>query len=234
MTSPISTTGVDVNFKDPRSSRCPPRRPPAPPWPTWAANQRSPAGTCGTPTGGGRTGASRPSRRPPGAAGRLGQAAAAADPGDPRRGLRLAPAHHPARQRAAAGAAAPAGPRAPGPAPPARRCPSRWTTSSGRRGTCADAIRSNPEMLERLASSIEDAVGPMTALDGEYQQVLTNDTQCRQVALRGAPIMVGSSPTSCSPSATRCRTAPATRPGRRWPPRCRWRCRPVSRVRRSS
>ena len=57
--------------------------------------------------------------------------------------------------------------------------------------TRADAIRNNPEMLERLASSIEDAVGPMTALDGEYQQVLTNDAQCRQVALRGAPIMLG-------------------------------------------
>jgi hypothetical protein len=57
--------------------------------------------------------------------------------------------------------------------------------------TRADAIRGNSALLNGLAGSIEDAVGPMTALDAEYQQVLTNDTQCRQVALRGEPIMVG-------------------------------------------
>lgn len=55
----------------------------------------------------------------------------------------------------------------------------------------ADAVRGNPAVLEDLARSIEDAVAPMTALDEEYQQVLTNDAQCRAVALRGAPIMIG-------------------------------------------
>ena len=55
----------------------------------------------------------------------------------------------------------------------------------------ADAVRGNPAVLEDLARSIEDAVAPMTTLDAEYQQVLTNDAQCRAVALRGAPIMVG-------------------------------------------
>ncbi len=54
----------------------------------------------------------------------------------------------------------------------------------------ADAVRGNPAVLEDLATSIEDAVAPMTALDAEYQQVLTNDAQCRAVALRGAPIML--------------------------------------------
>ena len=57
--------------------------------------------------------------------------------------------------------------------------------------TKADAIRNNPMKLQDLASAITDAVGPMQQLDAQYQQVLTNDAECRQVAMQGQPIMIG-------------------------------------------
>ncbi|HEX4226832.1 MAG TPA: hypothetical protein VHZ97_30995, partial [Pseudonocardiaceae bacterium] len=57
--------------------------------------------------------------------------------------------------------------------------------------TKADAIRNNPAALQNLAQTITDAVGPMKALDAQYQQVLTNDAECRQVAMQGQSIMIG-------------------------------------------
>jgi hypothetical protein len=56
--------------------------------------------------------------------------------------------------------------------------------------TKSAGIRDNPAKLDDLARTINDTVGPMTALDGEYQQVLTNLTACRQVAERGKPLML--------------------------------------------
>jgi hypothetical protein len=56
--------------------------------------------------------------------------------------------------------------------------------------TKADSIRDNPMKLQDLAQAITDAVGPMQSLDAQYQQVLTNDQECRQVALQGQPIMM--------------------------------------------
>jgi uncharacterized protein YukE len=56
--------------------------------------------------------------------------------------------------------------------------------------TKANAIRENPGKLQRVAQAINDAVGPMTSLDAEYQKVLQDLNACRQVALRGRPIML--------------------------------------------
>jgi hypothetical protein len=57
--------------------------------------------------------------------------------------------------------------------------------------TKADSVRNNPMTLQNLAQAINDSVGPMQQLDAQYQQVLTNDAECRQVALQGQPIMMG-------------------------------------------
>lgn len=56
--------------------------------------------------------------------------------------------------------------------------------------TKSAGIRDNPAKLSDLASTINDTVGPMTSLDAEYQQVLTDLTACRQVAERGRPLML--------------------------------------------
>lgn len=56
--------------------------------------------------------------------------------------------------------------------------------------TKIDAIGQNPARLESLGRTINDAVGPMAALDAEYQQVLADLVACRQVAQRGLPIML--------------------------------------------
>lgn len=56
--------------------------------------------------------------------------------------------------------------------------------------TKANAIRQNPGKLQMAAQVINDAVAPMTELDAEYQKVLQDLNACRQVALRGRPIML--------------------------------------------
>ncbi|TDQ04920.1 hypothetical protein [Labedaea rhizosphaerae] len=56
--------------------------------------------------------------------------------------------------------------------------------------TKANAIRDNPAKLNDVVQTINDAVAPMTALDAEYQKVLQDLNACRQVALRGRPIML--------------------------------------------
>src|SRR5262249_33473016 len=56
--------------------------------------------------------------------------------------------------------------------------------------TKVTAIRDNPAKLQQLAQTINDAVGPMSALDAEYQQVLNDLNACRQGALRGRPVML--------------------------------------------
>ena len=56
--------------------------------------------------------------------------------------------------------------------------------------TKSAGIRDNPAKLDDLARTINDTVGPMTSLDAEYQKVLTDLNACRQVALRGKPLML--------------------------------------------
>ena len=56
--------------------------------------------------------------------------------------------------------------------------------------TKANAIRGNPAKLDNVVQTINDAMAPMTSLDAEYQKVLQDLNACRQVALRGRPIML--------------------------------------------
>lgn len=56
--------------------------------------------------------------------------------------------------------------------------------------TKSAAIQDNPAKLQQLATTINEAMPPMQALDAEYQQVLQDLNACRQVAERGKPIML--------------------------------------------